>query len=478
MHTLYDVLGVPRNASDDRIRAAFRKAAKLYHPDLNAGDPTAEQQLRQALAAYEMLKNPQKRMAYDQYLRTCRRESVRSFAMTAVAGLVSGSLVVALVVTLLRSQDASGSPQAPGVVAASVIAPTSQQVAADDRGSRPDADRGGKGDRVIPPNRSLPDERHLQQVVSSMQPMAGHPGARRTPTAKERGQAQASSDSVQAFADRGPAPPESEAARSKLMALIDTADDVSLLNVLRLGGTGAIAERAQQRLIRLGALGKQDQTASHAPSTNSIEGRAASFVAARVAAWSSAKGASFADLAGAYADKVNYYGKLKSREAVLLEKRSLLEQWPERVYNVQPGSIAVQCRANVCKVSGTMVWQARSVPRATSASGIAPFEYEVSLSRGAFKILSESSPIVQVQEDGSSETRQRRGSLTSKAAFAEARPTARHSCKRQHGALLATCIELKKTAAGKRMLRPSSTAGRKLQPEPREKQAFVWGHLI
>src|SRR5262245_36471898 len=53
--TPYDVLGVPRNASDKTIRAAFRKTAKVLHPDLNAGDPAVEQRLRQVIAAYEIL---------------------------------------------------------------------------------------------------------------------------------------------------------------------------------------------------------------------------------------------------------------------------------------------------------------------------------------------------------------------------------------------------------------------------------------
>jgi curved DNA-binding protein CbpA len=43
MQTPYDVLGVPRKASDEAIRTAFCKAAKANHPDLNSGDPAKEQ---------------------------------------------------------------------------------------------------------------------------------------------------------------------------------------------------------------------------------------------------------------------------------------------------------------------------------------------------------------------------------------------------------------------------------------------------
>ena len=62
----YDVLGVDKNASDDDIRKAFRKLSKKYHPDLNKA-PDAEAKFKEVNAAYEILKDPQKRAQYDQY---------------------------------------------------------------------------------------------------------------------------------------------------------------------------------------------------------------------------------------------------------------------------------------------------------------------------------------------------------------------------------------------------------------------------
>ena len=62
----YDVLGVDKNASDDDIRKAFRKLSKKYHPDLNKA-PDAEAKFKEVNAAYELLKDPQKRAQYDQY---------------------------------------------------------------------------------------------------------------------------------------------------------------------------------------------------------------------------------------------------------------------------------------------------------------------------------------------------------------------------------------------------------------------------
>ena len=65
----YDVLGVPKNASDDDLKKAYRKLAMKYHPDRNQGDgaKAAEEKFKEAKEAYEMLSDAQKRAAYDQF---------------------------------------------------------------------------------------------------------------------------------------------------------------------------------------------------------------------------------------------------------------------------------------------------------------------------------------------------------------------------------------------------------------------------
>jgi molecular chaperone DnaJ len=65
----YEVLGVPKNASDEEIKKAYRKLAMKHHPDRNQGDSakTAEEKFKEAKEAYEMLSDPQKKAAYDQY---------------------------------------------------------------------------------------------------------------------------------------------------------------------------------------------------------------------------------------------------------------------------------------------------------------------------------------------------------------------------------------------------------------------------
>jgi len=63
----YEILGVGRNASDDAIKKSYRKLAMKYHPDRNQGDVESEKKFKEASAAYEILKDPQKKAAYDQY---------------------------------------------------------------------------------------------------------------------------------------------------------------------------------------------------------------------------------------------------------------------------------------------------------------------------------------------------------------------------------------------------------------------------
>jgi molecular chaperone DnaJ len=63
----YELLGVGRKANAKDIRAAYRKLARKYHPDLNPGDKSAEEKFKQIQEAYEVLSDPKKRQMYDQF---------------------------------------------------------------------------------------------------------------------------------------------------------------------------------------------------------------------------------------------------------------------------------------------------------------------------------------------------------------------------------------------------------------------------
>ena len=64
---LYEILGVSKGANDDEIKKSYRKLAMEHHPDQNKGDKNAEKKFKEISASYEILKDPQKRAAYDQY---------------------------------------------------------------------------------------------------------------------------------------------------------------------------------------------------------------------------------------------------------------------------------------------------------------------------------------------------------------------------------------------------------------------------
>lgn len=76
----YDILGVDRSASAEEIRKAYRRLAVRHHPDKNPGDPEAENRFKELSAAYEVLRDADKRREYDQLLDRGSRPSFQEFS--------------------------------------------------------------------------------------------------------------------------------------------------------------------------------------------------------------------------------------------------------------------------------------------------------------------------------------------------------------------------------------------------------------
>ncbi len=80
----YVILGVPSSATQQEIKAAYKKAALKYHPDRNPNSPWAEERFKQVNTAYQILSDPYKRQSYDalrsyQYIRKSQQQTTRPY---------------------------------------------------------------------------------------------------------------------------------------------------------------------------------------------------------------------------------------------------------------------------------------------------------------------------------------------------------------------------------------------------------------
>jgi tetratricopeptide (TPR) repeat protein len=252
MKTPYDILGVPRHADDEEIRAAFRRAAKAHHPDLNAGDKVAEYNFRHVVGAYELIKNSEQRAAYEVQLRNRRNEKLRRFHMV-LAGFVTGSVTLATVALLSKAYEP---PQTPRIATAKITEP--QQVAASvDAGSVSDENRTSERGWVtgtIATNADLagnwPPRSEL--ALNSADASAARSDSQ-TPMTSEwkRAQVSGSSRTFWIYVVLNPDMVEDESYRSELLQLVEGTDDVRLLGALGMSADGVIAMRARQRLTHL-----------------------------------------------------------------------------------------------------------------------------------------------------------------------------------------------------------------------------------
>jgi curved DNA-binding protein CbpA len=107
MRNLYTVLGTSRDADHSQLKLAYRNLAKTSHPDLNAGDKRAEERFKELNQAYEVLRDPGARAAYDAFLadkQTVARHRFRNAALTTVAAFVLCTAVCFPLMVWLRGE--------------------------------------------------------------------------------------------------------------------------------------------------------------------------------------------------------------------------------------------------------------------------------------------------------------------------------------------------------------------------------------
>jgi curved DNA-binding protein CbpA len=107
MGNWYEVLGTTSKADDEQIKSAFRNLAKTFHPDLNAGDETAEERFKEVKQAYEVLRDPGARATYDTYLaykRSGARQRLRKAVATMSAAFVLSTATSFFLIIWLRGE--------------------------------------------------------------------------------------------------------------------------------------------------------------------------------------------------------------------------------------------------------------------------------------------------------------------------------------------------------------------------------------
>lgn len=130
------------------------------------------------------------------------------------------------------------------------------------------------------------------------------------------------------------------------------------------------------------------------PSTGLSSQAAAEFVQSLLTAHSLLDEFALQRLRKSYAPTVSYYGKSVSLADVVRDKQDYFQRWPERAYEVVPGSVTVNCVGAICNVQGVYRWTVRSYPRNKQAAGAATFTYLIDTSQGS-AIVGENSEVIE-----------------------------------------------------------------------------------
>jgi hypothetical protein len=207
MTTLYELLGVCPDAGDEALKTAYRRLAKMHHPDLNPNDPDAARRFHQISAAIAILCDAERRAAYNQRLvrklqrgldcerERCRRQRACIVATSAVAAALIGIVVMTGSVLV-------GPVSSKSVVASRTTYVVAQQPISVSTAQQESVSRERPSDKiqllpaVVPPPQtstndrgevSVPPQQHCQHETGPhCEPLEGREAAERELSANER----------------------------------------------------------------------------------------------------------------------------------------------------------------------------------------------------------------------------------------------------------------------------------------------------
>jgi hypothetical protein len=242
MLNAYDVLGLAAGADRDEVRAAYVDLAKQLHPDRNAGSEQAKQRFQEVNQAYELLKDPRRRAAYDRLLGLAHTQLRRR--RRYAAGVMAASFALTTIVTsvllfvapfLLRGGTPAASGNDNPVRSAQQPSFASNAPATGAVGARREAAPATTGDIDM-------EELNRDAVVALPALLWARLAAGSDPLALL--------DFIERFSEVA----EAAQARAKLARLIEsTTDQSTLRSILDHPGAGAFADQVKQRLAILQA---------------------------------------------------------------------------------------------------------------------------------------------------------------------------------------------------------------------------------
>jgi Tfp pilus assembly protein PilF len=171
MKTVYDLLGIRPDADAETVKKAFRKAAKLHHPDYHPGDPHAPFRFRQIVAANAILRDPRRRAAYDRLVALKRRRLRSKWTRIIISeAMYVGVLGIVLVIGVLWIREERTAARRPTEMAAVRLAARTDARSRDGRGDRLEV----LPERVIEPSAAAPATNDTDvQAIAEQGPALG-----------------------------------------------------------------------------------------------------------------------------------------------------------------------------------------------------------------------------------------------------------------------------------------------------------------